>query len=58
MGKALQFMLDYCACTGNCSDCDLKTACYNLSKLSDEFVSIGGEDGARNYVCEVTLNEE
>ena len=43
MGKALQFMLDFCGYREKCRECDFEKACYNLFKLSGEFVSIGEE---------------
>lgn len=48
MGKALQFMLDFCGYREKCRECDFEKACYNLFKLSKEFVSIGdGENGSK-----------
>lgn len=48
MGKALQFMLDFCGYQEKCRECDFKNACYNLFKISGEFVSIGdGENESK-----------
>lgn len=44
MGNALKFMLEFCGGYEKCRECDFKEVCYNLSKLADEFVSIGGKD--------------
>lgn len=41
MGKALSFMLEFCGGYEKCRECDFENACYNLSKLSDEFLSMG-----------------
>lgn len=48
MGKALQFMLEFCGYYEKCCECDFRTACYYLSMFSDELVSIGdGENGSK-----------
>ena len=52
MGKALQFMHDFCGCMEKCRECDFKNACYNLSKLSGEFVSIGDAEMQVNIKLE------